>query len=504
MGEKISAYINQSLSVLSMYNGLLFGLLGIWAAALVFTFIDLLSFSPLAMLVSLVVLVVSVGLSSWLIGALFGVRAHGPSSLITGLILALIFTPTLDPAGLLVLLLVGLIAGASKYILVYKNRHLFNPAAFAAVAISLTGLGAASWWVATPPLTLFVLAIVIISVYKTKNYAVVGTFLAIAVPLLLVYLALNGVGFTTSLMLLLSWPLLFFAGVMLTEPLTLPPRKWQLYTEAAVVAVLFAIPIQIGAFETNPAVALLVGNLFAAIVAGRRAITLKFKERRALTPTTDELVFAPDSPVKFEAGQYMELNIPQRKQDLRGERRSFSVTSAPEAKEVTFGVKFYEPSSSFKKELRKLKPGTLVRVSNLSGDFVLPKDQQKKLLFVAGGIGVTPFISHLKTLKKNDEDRDIVLLYAVSSPEELAYKAELEAAKVSVVVVSSEVPQSMPSNWRHYSQSRITAELLQEAVTDTTERYAYVSGPPLFVQSVKKSLKSQGVRKVTTDYFVGY
>lgn len=504
MGEKISSYINKSLGNVSMYNGVLFGLISIWAVALLLSLTSVLSFNPLAMIASAAVLVVSVGLSSWLIGALFGVRAHGPSSIITGLILALIFTPTLEPTGLLILALVGLIAGASKYVLTLRGRHIFNPAALAAVAIGLTGLAAASWWVATPPLTLIVLAIVIISMYKTKNYAIILTFLGVAIPLLLVYLALNGVDFVSSLVLLLSWPLLFFAGIMLTEPLTLPPRKWHMYVEAVIVAILFVVPIKIGEFETNPAVALLVGNLFVAFVAGRRSLQLKFKERRTLTPTTDEFVFETNTPAAFKPGQFMELNVPQTKQDLRGERRSFSVTSLPGSKEVTFGIKFYEPSSTFKKALRSLKPDASIAVSNISGDFILPKDTDVKLLFIAVGIGVTPFISQLKTMIAEDEKRDITLVYSVSSAEELAYIDVLEKSGIRCIVVSPNKPVALPSSWEYYEASRVTKDIIEKSVPDIIERVGYVSGPPIFVQVTKKSLRNLGIRKVSSDYFVGY
>ncbi|MCH3857747.1 hypothetical protein, partial [Campylobacter jejuni] len=74
MGEKISSYINKSLGNVSMYNGVLFGLISIWAVALLLSLTSVLSFNPIAMIASAAVLVVSVGLSSWLIGALFGVR----------------------------------------------------------------------------------------------------------------------------------------------------------------------------------------------------------------------------------------------------------------------------------------------------------------------------------------------------------------------------------------------------------------------------------------------
>lgn len=504
MGEKITGFINKNLGIVSMYNGMMFGLLSIWVVSLIFSMVGLLSFNPLAMLASLAVLVVFTGLSSWLVGALFGVRSHGPSSVITGLILALIFTPTLQPVGLMTLALVGLIAGASKYILVYRGRHVFNPVAVAAVAIGLTGLAAASWWVATPPLTIFVLAVVLVSLYKNKNYAIVLTFLAVATPLLVGYFLLNGVALDDSLMLLLSWPLLFFAGIMLTEPLTLPPKKWHMYAEAAIVAVLFAIPIHIGAFETNPAVALLVGNLFAAIVAGRRAIVLTLKKRRSLTPTTDEFVFTPDAPIAFEAGQYLELNVPQTKQDLRGERRSFSLTSVPSGKEVSLGIKFYEPSSSFKKTLRSLEEGSTLKVSNLSGSFTLPKDHDEKVLLLAGGIGVTPFVSHLKTIAAKGEDRDVILVYSVSSAAEIAYVPELEKAGTKVVVVSPDDPVSLPKGWIHYKTERLTKDILNELIPDISNRTSFVSGPPMFVQSLKKAARSLGGRKVKTDYFVGY
>lgn len=499
--ERLRALINTAMGTLSMYNGLLFGLLGIWAAAVLFSFIGVLSYNPLAMLVSLVVLVVSTGMSSWLIGALFGVRAHGPSSLITGVILALIFTPTLQPLGLLTLGLVGLIAGASKFILVYKGRHIFNPVAVAAVAIGLTGLGAASWWVATPPLTVFVLLVVAISLYKSKQYALVGTFLAVAVPALLIYFVANGTDIGSGLILLLSWPVLFFAGIMLTEPLTLPPKKWHLYTEAVIVALLFAIPIKIGEFETNPAIALLIGNLFAAIVAKRKAITLTFKTRRALTPTTDELVFTPSAPVAFEPGQYMELSVPLQKQDLRGERRAFSLTSTPNTAEVTFGIKFYERSSAFKTKLKSLKEGDTLQVSNLSGDFILPKEVHQKAVLVAGGIGVTPFISQLKMYSGQ---RDILLIYAVSTAQEIAYIAELKTSGVRVVVVCPDEPAALPKNWVHIAANRLSADHILTTTPDIGDRVGYVSGPPTFVQVTKRSLKELGVRSVKTDSFVGY
>lgn len=514
--KKIEQWLNATLATLSMYNGMLFGLASVWGVAVIFSLVGILHFHPLAMVASLAVLVVSVGMASWLCGALFGVRAFGVSSMISGVILALIFTPTLQPGGLLVLALVGLIAGASKYVLAYRGRHIFNPVAIAAVIIGFTGLGAASWWVATPSLTIFVLATVMVSLYKSKRFGVFLTFLGVAVAILLGVFAYNSASSLASApWLLLSWPLIFFAGVMLIEPLTLPPKKWHMYVEAIVVAVLFALPLQAGLLHTSPELALVIGNIFAAIVAGRRAILLTFKERKPLTPTTDELIFTTTKPVYFEPGQYMEITVPHEKADLRGERRSFSMTSIPGKTQVSFGVKFYQPSSSFKKTLRGLQKGAPVAVANLAGDFILPKDATKPLVMVAGGIGITPFISQLQALQvqpskkdtntqQGSKQPDVALVYALSDATELAYMQLLGMSAAAVTIVSPTKPPGLPKHWKYIKARRLDAAILAKAVPDITRRYAYVSGPTLFVQSVKRILRRSGARKLHTDYFAGY
>jgi ferredoxin-NADP reductase len=498
----VSEFINAQTRSISMYKGMALGLSGVWFVALCLSFVGLLDFTPISMIVSMLVLVLSTYLTSLVCGKLFGLKAHLESSLITGLILALIFTPVADVTQLVVLLFIGMIAGASKFIITLGGRHIFNPAALAAVVIGLTGLGAASWWVATPVLTPIILVVVAISLYQSKRFLVAGVFLAITVPAVIIQSLYFGATFPESLWLLLSWPLLFMAGIMLTEPLTLPPRKWQMYVVAAVTAVLFLLPFKLGVFQFTPAVALIGGNIVAVFFARRHAVQLTFKRRRSLTPTTDELIFSTTAPVSFIPGQYMEIALPHKKADFRGVRRSFSITSLPEQKEVSFGIKFYEPSSTLKKTLRTLKLGDTFNAINVAGDFVLPRDTQHPLLFVAGGIGITPFIAHLKSLEGTQ--RDIILVYAVNSLAEIAYKELLETSGMSVIVVSPQKLRQLPKHWRASQGSRINYDTLPELVPDLTDRWAFVSGPVPFVQGAKRSLRKLGVRNVKSDYFTGY
>lgn len=496
--------VNKISSIFSMYKGMSFGLLGIWSVAFVLTFFGLIAFTPLAMVVSLIVAVGSVYGASYACGKLFGVHVHAESSFITGLILTLIISPTLEIGGLVVLFFAGVIAGVSKFVIVHKGRHIFNPAALGAFVIAVAGLGGASWWVATPALTPIVLMVILISLYKSHRFAVAGVFLAVAVPILLVTFTLFGANFLESLALLLSWPLLFVAGVMLTEPLTLPPRKWQMYVVAAVTGVLFAIPFDLYVVQMTPALAILSGNVVATIFVARESITLILKKRNSLTPTTDEFVFRPTKPVSYSAGQYIEMQLPHKKTDFRGYRRSFSMTSSPDQQELSLGVKFYEPSSSFKSALRALPLGATVSATGYWGDFVLPKDPTAPLLYIAGGIGVTPFISHLKASEKLKDVRDVTLVYSVNNPLEIAYKQFLVETGIKVVIVTEQAVENLPKGWKQMKASRLNKDILAKAVTDVSSRHAYISGPTPFVDVSKRALKALKAKSIKTDYFTGY
>jgi len=442
--------------------------------------------------------------SNLLCGWLFGVRTHNESSYISAFILFFLFTPSLDVKRLAIFALIAFIASASKFILVFKGRHIFNPAAIAAVIISMTGLAFASWWVATPSLMPLTLVLAFLILYKTRRITMGLIFLGVATPIILVVFLSYGTDILTALPLLLSWPLLFFVGFMLCEPLTLPPKPWQQFVEAVIVGVCIAIPLHIGPFGMTPAVALIIGNIVAFVYARRRSLRLVYKESRQLTPTSHEFVFDGSSVQKFEPGQYVEMMIPHARRDGRGLRRSFSITSAPGSSTLTIGVKFYTPSSTFKAALRTLDAGTIIHATGINGDFVLSKDPTRPLLFVAGGIGITPFIGHLQYLKSIAQTRDIILIYAVGNIEEVAYKSLLKSMGIKVYIVSATPGRIDAKGWKVIGSPQVTKEIIEKIVPDISERIAYVSGPPFMVRGVKSHLKSLAAKRVKTDYFTGY
>jgi len=498
-------YFNQLLNRYSMYKVVSGALTILFVIALVLSIFGYIAYSPLAMIASLLVLGFSVWLTSILCGLIFGIRIHHESSFITAVILFFIVTPTIELSGLAALLLVGMIAGASKFILVYKGRHIFNPAAIAVFITSIIGVAHASWWVGTPVLAIpaFILGFAILQ--KTRRVPSSGTFLALASVLVIAMLIFQGSSVGESLILWFSWPILFFSSFMLTEPLTLPKKKWQQIFEAVIVAVIFAIPFSIGEFSSSPAFALIIGNIIAFAFAHREKLILTFKEQKQLTPSSFEFIFTPNSVQHFEPGQYLEIQVPSKKDDFRGSRRSFSITSAPGEKTIRLGVKFYEPSSTLKRALRELKKGSVIQSTGISGDFTLPKDRLKPLVYIAGGIGITPFMSHLQYLKRQKEVRDIVLFYAVSSVDEIAYQDILIKSGIRVFIVTkSNKTLTLPDNWTHVNAQYLTKELFVKHVADIADRMAFISGPPAMIDGAKKQLKELQLKHIKTDYFIGY
>ena len=453
-------------------------------------------------------LIVAAIVSSWLIGRIVHVLPQTSSSIITALLLLFIFVPTLDPAGLGVLALAAVVASATKYLLAVRGRHIFNPAAAAALIVgSITPLLTstfATWWVGTGFLLPFTAIAALAILFRTRKLWLGGTFVVVALAawgvnsLIAGQPFLNGVAFA-----FLQCPTIFFAGFMLSEPLTLPPRRWQQLAEAVLVGIFFALPISVfGYLGNTPQRALIVGNLFAFFFGQRRGIRLSYLGKRQLTPTSWEFEFEPQHAVRFTAGQYMELTLPHEKPDARGWRRVFSIAAAP-GSSVKFGIRLPEKASTFKKALLALEPGAKVSATSVGGDFVLPRGESP-LLLVAGGIGITPYISQLEGLSAGGSKRDVALVYAISRPDDLAYADMLAKTSCTVTVVSETKPAKLPRGWTWLKSERLTAEQLLTAVPDAKTRHTFLSGTPGMVGSLKRALRGAGARRIHTDVFVGY
>jgi ferredoxin-NADP reductase len=151
-----------------------------------------------------------------------------------------------------------------------------------------------------------------------------------------------------------------------------------------------------------------------------------------------------------------------------------------------------------------MRQGDEIFVSQLSGNFTLNHNKDKKLVFIAGGIGITPFRSMVKYIIDTKKQVDITLIYLVGSSDELAYEELFhEAAPFGVKYVPI---VTSPDNGDSYRHANFDGSLIRELVPDGLDRTFYISGPNVMVEAIKHHLKKLGVqrRAIRTDHFSGY
>jgi len=301
-----------------------------------------------------------------------------------------------------------------------------------------------------------------------------------------------------------SSPLLFFAFVMLTEPLTAPAQRWPRIAFAAVVGFLFAPNIHVGSLYFTPELALLAGNLFAYSVGpkGRFVLTLERIEQTAAD--SYDFIFRSRRKLAFQAGQYLEWTLGLDHSDNRGNRRYFTVASSPTEQSVRLGVKFYPQSSAFKRALGAMKPGATIHASQLAGDFTLPSDSKTKIAFLAGGIGITPFRSMLQYLIDREEVRPIVVLYGTEGQHDIAYQDVLALARRELGIRTFHAVAKGAERGQY--PGYIDARLVRLTMPDYLERTFYISGPQVMVKALRRKLLAMGVRRsrIKVDYFPGF
>ncbi|ROQ39768.1 ferredoxin-NADP reductase [Frondihabitans sp. PhB188] len=505
--RSVSAWFDGVTGRVTMYRLVLLALLALLVWSLIAAALGLIAYSPLAIVVGALVACVATVVSTRLLALAFRAKAHTESSFVTALILVFLFQPSLTGTGIAALAIAGAVASASKYLLAIRGRHVANPAAIAAVVMSVAIPAAfPGWWIGSPAMLPVVLVASLAILRRTRKLTMGLVFAVVAIA----GVTLASMSFGTALPAalsnaVLSSPVVFFAGFMLSEPLTLPPRRWQQLALAVIVGVLFALPFHVGPLYGTYELALVIGNVLAFAVGQRRRVALEFVERRRLTPTAWEVAFRPRRPVAFRAGQFLELSIPHAGADVRGQRRVFSIVSAPSEPDVIrIGIKAADPSSTFKSRLLALGDGETVSATVVGGDFTLPADASVPLLLVAGGIGVTPFVSQLAEAAARDELRDVVVVLSASTPDELAYLGELRLGAGRGIVLTQELPAHLPPGWTYAGRGPLTVEHLRDLVPDAHRRRAYVSGSPRLVAGVKAVMKRAGVHRTTTDAFTGY
>lgn len=501
-------WIDDWLERITMYRLLLYYLIALLAVAVVLSLFGQMHINPLDIVLTSLYLAAVCWVTNKVFAWGFDAPTNVDSSFITALILALIITPSSQAENLVFITAAGGLAIASKYVLAINRRHIFNPAAIAVVLTDLGAGDAASWWVGTAPMLPFVIIGGLLLVRKIRRWEMTLSFIGATFVATAVYTWLaHGNVVATLQKEVLSSAVFFAAFVMLTEPLTSPTTKGKQTWYGAIVGALFPPQIHLGGLYSTPELALAVGNVFAYVVGPRVKQMLRPIMREKLSHDTYDFVFEPEKPFTYKAGQYVEVTLQHPKTDARGARRYFTLASSPTEKELRFGVKFYQNGSSYKRALYNIQGTTPIIAGQLGGNFVLPKNPAQKIVFIAGGIGVTPYRSMVKYLLDTNQPRPITLLYSANDIDNFVYRELFDEAqkKLGIKVVYALTGDDTGGDAAvHHGQ--ITADLVRKEVPDFTERLFYLSGPHNMVVALERTLRELGVphRHIKKDFFSGY
>ncbi|MBP6923986.1 MAG: hypothetical protein KBC62_01265 [Candidatus Pacebacteria bacterium] len=475
------------------------------ALSILFGFLDWLPYSGLSQIFSLALAILVALVCNFVLAWILKIPANHESAIITALILFFLALPEENIFATWPLIAAVVIGIASKYFLVYKKQHFMNPAALGAAVLSMTGLYTFSWWVANPTLFIPLLVLGILVVMKVRKWVPVLAFVGVSIIIYLAEAMSYGDVITTSVKTFFtSWPTLFLAFFMLTEPFTMPAKKEAQFLYGGIVGFLSNTSMFMGLIHITPEFALVVANVLMIPWRLRQKLFLSLEAKYKVAKDTYEFAFKKPHGFTFEAGQYLEWMLPHSPADSKGIRRYFTIASSPTEPELRVAMKILENRSSFKETLQSIDIEKPVIASQLAGDFLLPGKTSIKLGFIAGGIGVTPFRSHVQYMIDSDKSHDTVLYYCVNTKDEVAYgdlwntATEKMAFTFIPVVAKEEVTEP-------FEKGFVTADMLVRRTPDFLERTWYISGPPGMVQNYKKLLQKAGVarKQIKTDFFSG-
>jgi ferredoxin-NADP reductase len=222
---------------------------------------------------------------------------------------------------------------------------------------------------------------------------------------------------------------------------------------------------------------------------------LTLVEKRHETADTKSFLFQPEGDLTWKAGQYLHYKLPHANPDDRGIERYFSISSAPFEKRVMLTCRFAPKGSSFKRALDALPVGDKIECDPAEGDFVV-EDASKPMVFIAGGIGITPFRSILLQLDSRKQQPDILLLYA-NRTEDIPFRIELDGVAKRMTKLRIKY---------FIGDHRLDGNAIRSSVIDLVRRKVYVSGPEPMVESIDRTLKGLGISEaeIMNDFFPGY
>lgn len=232
----------------------------------------------------------------------------------------------------------------------------------------------------------------------------------------------------------------------------------------------------------------------------------RIKEKREVAHGTLLVSFdLQGGKLDYRPGQYFLVKlIDPPYTDERGARRHFSIVSTPaEQGIITMTTRVRE--SAFKRSLNEMPVGAEAEVGPVAGDFVLPENPSQPLVFVAGGIGITPFFSMIRHVKEQRLGHKITLLYSNRDRESTAFLDELQALAREMRNLKLVLTMTADPDWPG-EKRRIDAQFIRDHVADPPSCRYMIAGPGGMNEAMEKAIREAGVPRenIAVEVFTGY
>lgn len=212
-----------------------------------------------------------------------------------------------------------------------------------------------------------------------------------------------------------------------------------------------------------------------------------------------------DEEFSFKAGQYFFITLPKLNYpDERGARRHFSIINSPkESGILSMATRMTE--SGFKKTLAGLPLGTEVEVGPIAGVFVLPENLAQPLVFISGGIGITPFMSMLRYISEEKLPTDITLIFSNRNQASTAFLKELQELSKTIPNFKLILTMTEDNEWSG-EKRKVDANFIKDYTSNLQNPYFFVVGPPPMTEAVVEELKKIGIsdENIKIENFTGY
>ena len=235
---------------------------------------------------------------------------------------------------------------------------------------------------------------------------------------------------------------------------------------------------------------------------------VKLKKREMVAEGTMSFYFEKPADFKYKPGQHVDiklLNPPET--DAEGNSRIFSLVSAPYEEDIIVATRMRP--TAFKRVFGATPLGTEVQLEGPFGSMFLHNDSMKPAVFLAGGIGITPFMSMVRNAFHEKLPYKIYLFYSNRRPEDTAFLKELELTqkehpnfKLIATMTEAEKSAKLWDGKRGY----INETMLREFISDLSKPIYYLAGPPLMVQTMREMLAKAGIDEddIRSEEFAGY